>query len=108
MPPASYMSVATKRPPGLRLATIGVRSATRSKSSSVELDAELARDRDQVQHAVRRAARGGHAGGGVLERGARDQLRGPQVAPHDVHHEAPRGDRGVGLALVRRRDAGER
>ena len=36
MPPASYMSVATKRPPGLRLATIGVRSATRSKSSSVK------------------------------------------------------------------------
>ena len=35
MPPASYMSVATNRPPGLRLATIGVRAATRSKSSSV-------------------------------------------------------------------------
>ena len=35
MPPASYMSVATNSPPGLRLATIGVRAATRSKSSSV-------------------------------------------------------------------------
>ena len=34
MPPASYMSVATNCPPGLRLATIGVRAATRSKSSS--------------------------------------------------------------------------
>ena len=34
MPPASYMSVAMNCPPGLRFATIGVRSATRSKSSS--------------------------------------------------------------------------
>ncbi len=33
-PPASYMSVATYRPPGFRSATIGVRSAIVSKSSS--------------------------------------------------------------------------
>ena len=73
-----------------------------------ELDAELARDRDQVQDAVRRAAGRGHAGGGVLERVARDQLRGAQVAPHDVHDEPAGGDGRVGLALVRRGDAGER
>jgi hypothetical protein len=30
--------------------------AIASKSSSVEVDAELARDREQVEHAVRRAA----------------------------------------------------
>ena len=33
MPPASWMSTAVKRPPGIRAATIGVRSAMRSKSS---------------------------------------------------------------------------
>ncbi len=65
-----------------------------------ELDPELARDRDQVQDAVRRAARRGHAGGGVLERVARDQLGRAQIAAHDVHDEAAGGDRRVGLALV--------
>src|SRR3954451_24203023 len=73
-----------------------------------EVDAELARDRDQVHHAVRRATCCGDAGRSVLERVARYQLGGTQVAAHDVHHEPAGGHRRVGLALVRRRDAGER
>ena len=68
----------------------GVRAAIRSKSSIVKSDPELARDRQQVQHAVRRAAGRDDRGGGVLDRLARDDLRRPYVAADEVDDEAAR------------------
>ena len=53
-----------------------------------ERDPELARDREQVQDAVRRAAGGGDRGGRVLERLARDDLARPHVAADEVDRRA--------------------
>ena len=75
-------------------ASTGVRAAIRSKSSIVNVEAELARDRQQVQEAVGRAARGDDRRGGVLDRLPRDDLRRPHVAPDEVDDEP--------AALVRR------
>ena len=59
MPPARYRSVATKRPPGLRSASSGTARADAIEVVDVERHAGLARDRQQVQHGVGRAAGGG-------------------------------------------------
>ena len=74
----------------LDVATTGVRAAIASKSSSVERDPELAGDREQVQDAVRRAAAGRDRRDGVVERLAREDLRRPQVVPHELHREHAR------------------
>ena len=68
---------------------------------------DLARDREQVENAVRRAAGAGDRGDRVLERVARQDLRRPDVVADERHHELARRARGVGLRRVRRRDAGE-
>ena len=79
--------MATKRPPGLRSASSGVAREIRSKSSIVELDPGLAGDREQVQDAVGRAARGADAGDRVLERLAGDHPARAQVVGEDPHHQ---------------------
>ena len=58
-----------------------------------EVDAELARDRDEVEDAVRRAARAGDRGGSVLDRLARHDLRGPEVASARRRREPARSAR---------------
>ena len=103
-PPASCMSVATKRPPGFRLATTGVRSANALEVLELEGDLELAGDREQVEDAVRRAAGGRDRGGRVLERLARDDLRGADVLSHELHRESPRLLGRLVLRRVERRD----
>ena len=88
MPPASWMSRAVKRPPGIREATIGVRSAMRSKSSSVERDAQLVRDRQQMQDSVGRATRRRHRGDGVVDRSASHDLRRASPRVDELHDKA--------------------
>ena len=68
---------------------------------------DLAGDREQVEHAVRRAAGAGDRGDRVLERVARQDLRRPDVVADELHHELARLARRLGLRRVRRRDAGE-
>ena len=58
---------AVKRPPGLRSTKSGVRAEIASKSSSDERHARLARDRQEVEDGVRRAARRDHGRDRVLE-----------------------------------------
>ena len=67
-------------PPGLRSAVSGVGRAIRSKSSIVEFDAGLVRERQQVQHGVGRSAAGGDGGDRVLERLAGDDVAGAEAA----------------------------
>ena len=83
------------------------RRARRDRVEVVELerDAGLARDREQVQHAVRRAAGAGDRGDRVLERLAREDRRRPRVVADEVHRHPPGLDRGRRLVGVRRRDA---
>ncbi len=50
-----------------------------------ELDAGFARDGQQVQHGVGRAAARGHAGNGVLQRVAGEDRARTQIAPHQLH-----------------------
>ena len=79
----------------------------------VELDARLARDRQQVQHAVGRAAAGGDAGDRVLQRLLGDDVARAQRRAEHVDHELAGlvGDLGLGRVLRRgparghRRDA---
>ena len=66
----------------------------------VELDAGLAGDGEQVQHAVRRAARRGDRGDRVLQRVLRDDVARAQAAVEHVHHELAGRDRDLGLARV--------
>ena len=54
----------------------------------LERDAELARDREQVEDAVRRAAGGGDRGDRVLERVAREDLRRAHVVADELHRDA--------------------
>ena len=63
----------------------------------LELDPDLVRDREQVEHAVRRAARAGDGGDRVLERLSGEDLRGPHVVAHELHHQLARLARGLGL-----------
>ena len=70
----------------------------------LEGDLELAGDREQVEDAVRRAAGGRDRGGRVLERLARDDLRGADVLPHEVHREPPHLLGRLVLRRVERRD----
>ena len=95
VPPTWCRSSITYWPLGLKSASIGIRSLTRWKSSSVEVDADRARHRDQVQHRVGRAAEHRDQHHRVLERGARHD-----VARLEVHleHAADR-DRRVAALL---------
>ena len=88
MPPARCRSVATNRPPGLRSASVGTLRLSASKSSIVERQARLARNRQQVQHRVGRPA------GGAAPR--RSRFRAPcgsgsavgvTLASDQVHHQ---------------------
>ena len=82
-----------RRPPGDRVEVV-----------DRERDVQLARDRQQVQHAVGRAAARGDRRRGVLERLARDDLRGPHVVAHQPHDHLAALLGGVALAPVDRRD----
>ncbi len=70
-----------------------------------EVDAELACDRDEMEDAVRRAARAGDRRGRVLDRTLRDHLRRTQVAAHDVDGELADLEGRLRLRAVHRRDA---
>ena len=67
-----------------------MRALMRSKSSSLERHAGFARDGHQVEHRVRGSAGRRHGRDRVLERLARDDLRGAHAAPEDVHHQRAR------------------
>ena len=76
-------------------ARLDARHHGRPRGDGVEVlegvrDAELPCDREQVQHAVRRAAAGGDRRGGVVERFSRDDLRRPNVVPHEPHRQHAR------------------
>src|SRR5262249_23993425 len=73
----------------------------------LERDAGLPRDREQVEHAVRRAARAGDRGDRVLERLAREDRRRPRVRADELHRELAGLARGLVLPGMRRGDAGE-
>ena len=66
----------------------------------VELDPELVGDREQVEDAVRRAARRCDRGDAVLERLPRDEGRRPCIAPDEVHHQLARPASGLVLGGV--------
>ena len=70
-----------------------------------ERDAQLPGDRQQMQDAVRRPARGGHGRGRVLDRVAGDDLRRSHVVAQELHGQAAALLGGVALAAVERRDA---
>ena len=59
----------------------------RPERVDVELDPELVGDREEVEDAVRRPARGGDRGDRVLERRPGHEAVGPHVAPDEVHDE---------------------
>ena len=81
-------------PPGARLAITGVRAPTSASSSSVERHARLPRDGEQVQQAVRGAARGGDPRHRVQQRAAVEE---------PPRRRAARGERDRELARARRR-----
>ena len=70
-----------------------------------EGDVELAGDREQMQHAVGRAAARRHRRGRVLDRLAGDDVRGADVVAHELHRQPAALLGGVALAAVERRDA---
>jgi hypothetical protein len=70
----------------------------------LERHAHLASDREQMQHAVGRAAAAGDCRDRVLEALARDDLARALAAAQDVHDELARVDRGLELLAVLRRD----
>ena len=80
-----------------------------------ERHAGLARHREEMQHAVGRAAGAGGRGDRVLERVARADVARPHVAAQQVHDELAgpvaffllRGSVAPGLALPDRREADE-
>ena len=88
-PPAAYRSGATYWPPGLRSHSSGVCSLIRSKSSIDSSTPDLVGDREQVQHAVGRAAAAGDRGDRVLEALAGDDVARALAALEHVHHESP-------------------
>ena len=69
-----------------------------------EVDAELARDGDEVEDAVRRAARTGDRGSSVLDRLLRHDRRRAPVVPDDVDGEPADLVRRLGLRAVHGRD----
>ena len=81
-----------------------------------ERHAGLARDREEMQDGVRRAARGGDGRDRVLEGGAREDLRRREAVGEALHDEPAGGARDRGLRGIRRghvvrahrRDAEER
>ena len=85
---ADTRSVATKRPPGFRSASSGVRALMRSKSSMESSTPASCAMASRCSTALVEPPRGGHAGDGVLERLAREDLRRPQIAPQQLHHHA--------------------
>ena len=112
MPPASYRSdggVAAARDMS---ATIGVRAAIVSNSSSVSGRPNSWAIAEQVEHAVRRAARGGDRGDRVLDRGFGDDVRRPDVVADERHRElaglARRGVLAGSSAGMPLRPAGDR
>ena len=72
-----------------------------------ERDAELPRDREEVQDAVGRAARRDDRRCGVLDRLASHDVRRPDVAAHEVHHQPPAFGGRLGLLRRQCRDAVE-
>ena len=70
-----------------------------------EVEAELACDRDEMQHPVRRAAGRHYGRGRVLECLARDDLRRAHVAANEVDRDPPALVCGVGLLRGQCRDA---
>ena len=110
-PPMRSMSVITNRPNGLTSARCGVRSPIRLKSSSVEVDLRLVRDRHQVQDGVGRAAERHDDGDRVLERLlGHDLARGDALAQQVDDGLAGGDGEGVAAAVGRRRGgaAGQR
>ena len=100
VPPAACRSAATKRPPGLRSHRQRRGLAIRSKSSMSSVDAHLARDGQQVQDGVGRAA-----GGRDRERSRSpatpgDQVARPQAAAQHVHHQLAGREGDLGLRGV--------
>ena len=69
-----------------------------------ELDPEVAGDGDEVEDAVRRAARRGHGGGRVLERLPRHDGARPHVVAHELHGELADLVRRLLLVAVHGRD----
>ena len=104
-PPASYMSVAANRPPGCMSPIERGPVGDRPEVVDVERDAVLVGDRQQVEHAVGRAAGGGDAGDPVLERVPGHDRRRPDVAPDQVHHQLAGPLSGGLLGWVLGRDA---
>ena len=90
-------------------ARLDVGDDRRARRDAVELvdrqvDAELVRDREQMQHAVRRAAGRGDRGDRVLDRVTRDHLRRPRVVADELHRDAPGFERSVVLRRIGRGD----
>src|SRR5262249_42897975 len=73
----------------------------------LELDSRFARDREQVEDAVRRAARAGDGGDRVLEGGARQDPARADVVADDVHRQLPGLVGRLLLVRVTRGDSGE-
>jgi hypothetical protein len=91
-------------------ARLQARDDRRPRGDSVEVgererEVELARDREQVEDAVRRAACRRDGGDRVLERLARDHLRRPDVAAQEIHGQSPSPLSRVTLRGVERRNA---
>ena len=92
--------------PAARLEAREDRRTRRDLVEVLELvrDPELARDREQVEDAVRRAAGRRHRGGRVVERLAGDDRARAQVLAKQLHRELARLVGGLVLALLERGD----
>ena len=86
MPPALCTSAATYWPEGFRSASIGVRSLTFWKSSICSGTPASREIASRCSTAVGRAAGAGHAGDGVLERGAGKNVARQHALPQNIHH----------------------
>src|SRR5262249_55809657 len=95
---AGAVQLRSSEPPA-RLQVAQKRRAPRDAVEIVQgqVDAHLARQRDQVQDSVRRAARRGYRSGCVLEGSPGQDLRGPEVRAERTHDDLAQSARG-GLA----------
>ena len=90
-PPASKKSSIRRDPAGMMSTSSGKREPMRSKSSSVERDADPAGEREEVDHRVGRAADRRQDADGVLERRHRVRtLLGRRSSPHHLRRHADR------------------
>ena len=103
-PPIRSRSVMWYLPCGFMSARCGTRRPMRAKSSRLQLDTGLVRDREQVEHGVGRAAEGHHRRDGVLEGLLGHDLARPDALFEQAHHRhAARVGEVVAPAVDRRR-----